>query len=343
MKNNTKFLPNQNLVRIAIAASVVVLLAACGGGSGGGSSSPATSADSPSGASAPNGASSATATNGNLSTPQYASGSIQDALFNSLNLYRQQCGFPALVENTNLDASAANHVQYMAANNTTSDTETSGNTGFTGTTYAARAVAGGFPQSAVGGIGGVGAGFFTNSPMTNAATATQLLNEWLGGVYHSFIAVGPANEVGIGISNATTSTTQQVWGTLTLWSGQASTGNGPLTWPCQGATNVPYHGLAENPTPPNTSGAWGTPLVVAGVTLTDTIVMQSGVVTDSNGNITTLQVLDSASDPNKVLPSWEGVAYSTSPLTASTTYTAVLTGTDNGTAFTRTFTFKTGS
>jgi uncharacterized protein YkwD len=284
---NTISLLNQNVVRVAIAASVSVLLAACGSGSTSGASG-AASASSPSGASAPSGASSATATSANVVTPQYAAGSVEDVLFTNLNQARQQCGFPALVENTALDKSGVSHAQYMAANNTTSDTEVSTNSGFTGTTYAARAVVAGFPQSAVGGIGGVGAGFFTNTPMTNTAAASQLLNEWLGGVYHSFIAVGQATEIGIGINNATTSTTQQVFGTLTLWSGQTATGNGPLTWPCQGATGVPYQGLAENPTPPNTSGAWGTPQVVAGISLTDTIVLQSGSIT-SGGISTPLQ------------------------------------------------------
>jgi hypothetical protein len=330
------------VAKVVSASVVLAALAACGGGGGG--SSPSTSTGAATGASAPTGASSAsstTATTGNVSTPQYTSGSIQDALFTALNQSRQTCSFPALVENTELDQAAGSHAVYMADNNTTSDTETSGLAGFTATTYAARAVVAGFPQADVGGIGGVGAGFLTNTPMTNTAAATQLLNSWLGGVYHSFIAGGPATEIGIGINNATTSTSQQVFGTLTLWSGQGTTGSGPLTWPCEGATGVPYQGLAENPTPPNTSGSWGTPQDVFGQSLTDTIVMQSGTVTDSSGNTITLQVLDSATDPNKVLQSWEGVAYPTTPLTPNTKYSAVLTGTDNGVAFTRTYSFTT--
>jgi hypothetical protein len=76
---------------------------------------------------------------------------------------------------------------------------------------------------------------------------------------------------------------------------------------------------------------------------TDTIVMQSGSMTDSSGHVITLQVLDSAKDPNKILPAYMGVAYPATPLSPNASYSVSLTGTINGTAFSRTFTFTTGN
>jgi hypothetical protein len=56
-----------------------------------------------------------------------------------------------------------------------------------------------------------------------------------------------------------------------------------------------------------------------------------------------LQVLDSAKDPNKLLQPYQGVAYPTTPLSPNSQYTVSLTGTINGVAFARTFTFTTGN
>jgi len=62
-----------------------------------------------------------------------------------------------------------------------------------------------------------------------------------------------------------------------------------------------------------------------------------------DANLISLKVLDSATDPNKLLPKFEGVAYPTSPLQPNTTYSVSITGTVNGTAFSRNFTFTTGN
>ena len=316
------------------ALVAAILVAACGGG-GGGSSTGAAAAT---GASAPP---ESTATSANVTTPQYAAGSAQLAAFNLVNQQRQQCGFPALVENTQLDQAAANHAQYMTQNGgLVTDTEVSGNAGFTGVTYTDRAAHAGYPSSV--GAGGVSAGYYTNATLTNTQYGQNLVYGWLSGVYHIGIAVWPVTTVGVGVGQTTFNGFPQVQGAMTIANLQPMTTSGPLTFPCQGTTGIAYSGAAETPTPPNTSGACGAPVAVAG-NPSDTVMLTSGTMTDTQGHVINLNLLNSANDPNKELPAFESVAYSTTPLVANTTYTVSLAGTYNGTAFSRNFTFTTGN
>ncbi|GJH17447.1 CAP domain-containing protein [Caballeronia novacaledonica] len=324
---------NFKLSMAAIAASLLV--AACGGGGGGGGSSDASPAAPASGASTP-----ATTTPANLTTPQYPADSFHLAAFNLLNQQRQQCGFPALQENTVLDQAAAAHAQYQATNNVVSDFETAGATGFTGATYADRAAHFGYPQNT--GSVGVSGGIYTNATWSETKYGEQAIFGLISGVYHIDIAVAPTNSIGIGKVATTYNGYPQVWHSMTLANYQPVTSNTPLTFPCQGTTGVSYYGGGEIPTPPATSGNWGTPVAVAG-NPTDTIVMQTGTMTDSSSHVIALQVLDSATDPNKILPKWMGVAYPATPLSPNSQYTVSLTGTINGVAFARTFTFTTGN
>jgi hypothetical protein len=323
---------NFKLSMIAIAASLLVT--ACGGGGGdSGGASPAAPA---SGASTP-----ATPTSpANVTTPQYPSDSFHLAAFNLLNKQRQQCGFATLQENTALDQADAAHAQYQATNNTVSDWETAGALGFTGVSYADRAAH--FSYSASNSIGGVSGGFYTNATWTEAQYGEQAIYGLISGVYHIFIAVAPMTTIGIGKVATTYNGFPQEWYSMSLANYQAGTTNAPLTFPCQGTTGVAYSSFGEVPTPPATSGNWGTPVAVAG-NPTDVIVMQTGSMTDSSGHVISLQVLDSAKDPNKILAPYMGVAYPATPLSPNSSYTVSVNGTINGTTFSRTFTFTTGN
>jgi hypothetical protein len=70
------------------------------------------------------------AVSGTLPSPTYPAGSLQLALFQHLNQARNQCGFPALQENTILDQAAEAHQKYQVANSTGADTEVAGKTVF---------------------------------------------------------------------------------------------------------------------------------------------------------------------------------------------------------------------
>jgi hypothetical protein len=325
--------------RTTLAIAALLALAACGGGGGSGGGSSTGAAAPASGASTPSTTSSATSAN--VSTPQYAASSAQLAAFTLLNTERQQCGFPALAENTQLDTAASNHAQYMGLNGgTITDTEVSGNAGFTGVSYADRAAHVGYPTNVS--VGGVSAGYYTNATLTNTQYGQNLVYAWLSGVYHIGVAAWPVTSVGVGVNQTTFNGFPEIQGTLTLANPQAMRSIGPLTFPCQGTTGIAYEGGGETPTPPNTSGPFGTPVAVSG-NPTDTIVLTSGTMTPTSGPVITLNVLNSASDPNKDIPAYEGVAYPTSPLSPNTTYAVSINGTYNGTAFSRNFTFTTGN
>ena len=317
---------------LAIAAASTLALTACGGGGDGGTS---TTGGSTGGTTTPP----AQTVTGTQTTPQYGSTSAQLAAFNTLNQYRTQCGFPALSENTVLDTAAQAHAAYMSTNGVVADSETAGKTGFTGVTYQDRAVAAGFPNQYVGGVSG---GYYTNATLTDAQYGQQHIIGWLSGVYHIAAGVWPSSIVGIGVSKTLFNGFPDVRASMSFDAPKTMPGNMPLTFPCQGTTGVAYSSNGETPAPPNTSGSWGIPVAVA-ANQSDTVVLTSGKMTDNASHTVTLQLLNSSTDPNKLVPAFEAVAYPTAPLQPNTPYTVNLSGTINGTPFTRSFTFTTGN
>lgn len=323
------------------AMASAVLLAACGGGGGStGGSSASTSA-----------APAKTASSANVATPVYAASSVQLAMFQTVNAARQQCGFPAVLENTTLDAAAANHATYMVDNSgTVTDAEVSGNPGFTGVNYTDRAQAVGYPANV--GVAGESAGYYTTATLSNTTYGINLATAWISGVYHSYVAVQPYQEIGFGtgqlIYNGQTDPIYNGFPIVVAANSMAGNvplaGNLPLTYPCQGTTNVPYGYGGEIPSPPGTTSGvnWGPTVALAG-NASDTIRMTSGTMTDTSGNVIALQVLDSTTDPNKILPANAGSVYPLTPLQPNTTYSVSIKGTYNGAPFSRTFTFTTGS
>jgi hypothetical protein len=228
----------------------------------------------------------------------------------------------------------------MAQNSVPGDSETSGNPGYTGATYQARAVAAGYPGNVY--VGGVSDAAYTNATLTGAQYGQDHLDAWLGGVYHVGGLIGTTTVVGIGETETPYQGFPQSWAAVTIANLQSTISNGPLTFPCQGTTGVPYKEVGEIPTPPNVGSSWGTPILVAG-NPTDTITLTAGTVTDGSGNVTNLSLLSASNDPNKLLSTFQAVAYPTTALQPNTTYTVSLTGTVNGAAFSRSFSFTTGN
>ncbi|AXK68299.1 CAP domain-containing protein [Burkholderia sp. IDO3] len=327
----------------ALAAASLLALAACGGGGGdSGSTNTGSNGNNPSNPGTPS-----TTVPGTVDSTQYPAGSAQLAAMNLLNQYRTQCGFPALKQNTVLDQAAQNHAKYIGLNGAVTDTENSGNQGYTGASYSDRAVAAGFPTGTIG-IGASGAGnavFTTNFNATLAGQ--QFVYALLGGAYHAVVATFPVDNVGLGefetqVASGSYTYTES-WQSISMYGAAAMPlSNGPKTFPCNGVTGVPYREVGEIPAPPNVSTAgWGTPVTVMG-NLTDVIVLQSASITGPSGAVS-VQVLNSDTDPNKLLGKYQAVAYPTSPLQPNTTYSVSINGTANGTAFSRNFSFTTGN
>ncbi|MGS0896843.1 CAP domain-containing protein [Burkholderia stagnalis] len=327
-----------------LAAASLLALAACGGGGGdSGTTNTGSNGNNPNPS---NPGTPSTTVPGTVDSAQYPADSAQLAALNLLNQYRTQCGFAALKQNTVLDQAAHNHAKYMGLNGAVTDTEVSANQGYTGTSYVDRAVAAKFPAGAIGlgvSVGGAtGTGSFSNSQY-----GQQAVYSLVGGVYHSDVATFPIETIGIGeYQTQTTNSSYQFtnsWLSMSLLNTTSkSVSNAPATFPCNGVTGVPYKETSEIPMPPNVaSTGWGTPISVMG-NLTDVIVVQSASVTGPSGAVA-VQVLNSDSDPNKLLGKYQAVAYPTSPLQPNTTYSVTINGTANGTAFSRNFSFTTGN
>jgi len=286
-------------------------------------------------------------------TASYAAGSGEAAIFTKINSYRSACGLPAFSQNTILDAAAASHVTYMAdATGTVTDTEAVGQPGFTGATATDRAVAKGWPNSI--GVGTQSAGVINNSLSTPAQYGGAAADAWSTGVYHQMILTYPANLAGVATGSVINTGYYEYLTSINFASdGTAASKitSAPATFPCQGITGIPPKGAGESPRPPvyqtyTTSGGtvyqWGTPVTVVG-NLTDTVTLTTASMTAPDGTVIQMNVLTSATDPAHLILPNASVAWPTNVLSSNTTYTVNLTGTYNGQAFSRSFTFTTGS
>lgn len=280
-----------------------------------------------------------TAVSANVFPPRYKAGTARATIFARLNAYRQACGFPAYAENQTLDAAAEAHAKYMAANAmAVTDVQSLAGVDFTGTTYAARAARFGYPDV---GVGGVSNSILTTVDRTDDEYGRALLDGWLSGVYHAWLVASPLTELGLGSLKTQTNGMPKVLANVTVAYLQNLPGNLPLTFPCQGTSGVPYGASGESPAPPDTAGSWGTPIAVS-ANPNDTVRLTAGSLTSLDGSRLNLELLDSSNDKNHEVEPYSAVAYPTRPLLPDTTYSVTLTGTVNGKAFTREFTFRTG-
>ena len=327
---------HQTIRTTAFATSILMtaLLAACGGGGGGGSASTGTPAGTA-------GAGSSSST-GTLSSPSYTTGSPQLTAFNQINAERQECGFPTVSENTLLDQAASNHMIFMQDNAYIGHDEGSNGTGYTGATPQARALYVGYGTSG-GYIGELNGGFTTDVGGALSVVALSSVP------YHEAGLFTPTNDFGMAYNlvNMGPTTTYYVPEIMLGYQGSApALSNTPLTYPCQGATNVDYESAqAENPAPlgiDTGTNPIGTPIVVI-CSPSDNIALTSAQIQPAGGSFTGMDMIESAGDVNHELQPNEAVAFSPSPLQPNTTYRAVIDGTINGNAFVRDFTFTTGS
>ena len=314
---------HRNIAALSAGAILCLSLAACGGG-GGGTAAASTQTQ---------------VSNGTLATPQYAPGSPELAAFNQLNSMRQQCGFPALSENTLLDKAAANHLTYMQDNDYFAHAEVAGNPGFTGANQQIRAAAVGYAD-----IGGnVDETIYPSSSNIGGALSVTGLASM---PYHEAALFAPTTDFGMDYGTVSTYYVAEILnGYQSLVPALA---NAPLTYPCAGTTGVDFEsaGSGENPTPTINGTAVsfpiGTPITVIGNT-GDLITLSSGQLADPNGNLIAMDLLDSTNDSTHDLAANAAEAFPTSPLQPNTTYVATLVGADNGNTFTRQFSFTTGS
>ncbi|MDI9335327.1 MAG: hypothetical protein QM533_13220 [Cytophagales bacterium] len=360
------------LLSIASAVALTTLLAACGGGGGGSSSTTptptlytATCANGTTRSSTVSQSDAAAQCFGD--TNVYASTIVtsvpadtynavtqaeEKAAFNLLNQERSSCGFGKLAQNTLLDTAAQGHADWLLKNNYVGHFQVAGTPGFTGVSLADRFIAAGYS-----GIG-------NSEVSTNYAGSNSKTGKGIAGIrglleapYHSIALLSGFRDIGASIRNASDAassyspsvTTEFTLGYTASSPYQAIASSDILTYPCQGTTGTGYRLTGEEPSPiPSRNLATspvGHPIIVMirkGRVLTLTSATMTKVSTGAAIPLRTPVTL--ANDVNQgYYEANFGYVLPDVALEPSTQYQVTINGSNGATAFTRTFTFTTGS
>lgn len=359
---------------LSVALAATLALAACGGG---GSGSSAVGVMPPAPAPAPAPPAPAPATNPDLVTlvtpPTYAAGTVEKGAWAVLNRERQACGFGLLQQDSRLDAASAAHAFYLAQNSIDKLVILIGHgedptyAYFTGNSILDRAERAGYPTSALGLYGGVSE-ILTNyyAVVPNGRAAPLVMNEPTGAaemrglvetVYHLSGVMNAGRAGGIGSANKTGPTNskdffQQQFRLVADFAFDSANpqrlgSSNVASWPCAGLTGVggTFKPATESPNPfpeiTDENVKYGTPIYFkadAGSTL---VVSAATVTKVSDNSVLVLRQLGAANDPAKMIGANEVFLVPTTALAAASSYAVSATGTLNGTAFTKTFTFAT--
>ncbi|HZX29504.1 MAG TPA: CAP domain-containing protein [Telluria sp.] len=309
-------------LRTALGAVLAALmLAACGGGGDAGSAVTTTQVSFvPSGPGSP-----------------AATGDIATDGRNWINYRRAQAGMPALTQNAVVDVAALGHANYLRLNNLVSHTQTSGNPGFTGASLLDRLNAAGytFSRSAAYAYGEVISGTSSNSGF-------YMAEELITAIYHRFVIFEPKfKEIGTG---AATNSSGYAYFTADFTANNGygpGLGNGGLvTWPYDGQTAVPANFLSdyEAPDPVPGRNEVGYPISVH-ANINAVLTVGSFTVQPHGGAALQVQRLTAATDADT--PRSAAAIIPLAALAARTTYDVSFSGTVDGVAVTRAWSFVT--
>ena len=351
-------------LKYGLIAAVLALLSACGGGGGGGST--------------PVAAVAATATAAPSSplitlvaASSYVNTSEEWAAFNLLNAERSRCGFGMLTQNAALDRASLAHANYQLLSYTApvapatqgtyvwGHTETVGKPGYTGTDAGVRALAAGYVAA--------GAGYSVSDDIysqTGGSVRTgfgaQSIQGLLNAPYHARSLLSSYRDIGLAVRLNTDITslaganppglvTQIALAHTQVAGPQLMAASAVATYPCAGSTNIGRQLTNETPNPVPGRNLLTSPLgtsimvmVRDGQTLT---ISSASMINVATGVAVTLRTpITAANDP--AVPADfllnQGYVAADAPLLANTVYQVTLNGSNNGTAFSRTFTFTTG-
>jgi len=262
------------------------------------------------------------------------SGNIAADGRNWINYRRSQIGVPAVAQNAQIDNAALGHSEYQRVNNLMSHDQEPGRQGFTGADLGARLNAAGYTLDL-----NTGYAFGEVISGTNNGSGFFMVEELITAIYHRFVIFEPKfREIGTG---AATNSRGYHYFTANFASrngyGPGIARNALVTWPFNGQTGVApnFFSNTEQPDPVPDRNEVGYPISVhanldAPLTVTSFTVRPRGGVT--------LQVL--RVDPlsaNKTAASIVPLL----PLRAATTYEVDFTGTVNGAAVARAWSFTT--
>ncbi|WEF32299.1 CAP domain-containing protein [Pseudoduganella chitinolytica] len=251
------------------------------------------------------------------------------------NYRRAQVGLSVLGRNSAIDQAALGHSTYLRQNDTVSHDQVQGKTGYTGAVLADRFAAAGYRITAPYAYGEV---------ISAAADRTGFYHaeELIAAIYHRFVIFEPLfREMGTGASSTASGYT---YFTADF---AASGGYGPgvgrgnvVTYPVNGQTAVPVNFLSdsESPDPVPDRNEVGYPISVHADNPSK-IVVNSFTVRARGGTDLPVRLLTKATD--KETPDAAASIIPLAKLTAGTVYDVRFSGTVDGTAIGRNWSFTT--
>jgi len=334
----------------SVIAVIPMLVSACGGGGDNSAHPPRATTPTPLVVVTPPVTTLAQDLQTTVPAPSYAANSEALAFFNAFNTVRAQLGLGLLAESVKLNTAAANHGAYQAQNleldlfATDSATgrpafhiESQGRPGFTGVQELDRAKYAQYAGMYVGETGSFGLG----------QGAVKSLNDLMSTVYHraAFLYQSP-RDIGVFVGTDKNQTVIVEFGFETKGQFNASTYFG--SYPADKQTGVPLVAASELPNPlqdvalsdyPTKTSYPVNVVSVEGSTLA----VSSFTVTES-GQSAPLEVrlITKERDPNKYLQGNYAFVVGRAPFKANTTYNVMFSGTVNGIAVSRSWSFSTG-
>jgi len=310
--------------QIAVACTAAWALVACGGGGN-------------DNAGASNGAQSTGFSGQDASAPTATNNVATDGL-NWINYRRSQIGMPALTRSSMIDVAAQGHSDYQRINNTVTHVQTRGKPGYTGEQLEDRLRAAGYIFGAPNAIGEVisatsnGSGFF-------------MAEELITAIYHRFVIFEPVfQEIGAGAASSSSNYNYFTADFVTnLGYGNGIAAGTVVTWPFNGQTQVPVNFLSdyEEPDPVPDANEVGYPVSVH-TNLTRKLTVQSFTIHahGASSNLPT-RLLAQGQDAEMANTPSAAAIVPLSPLAGATTYDVSFSGTVDGTAVTRNWSFTT--
>ena len=253
---------------------------------------------------------------------------------NWINYRRGQAGVPLVPENAQIDNAALGHSEYLRLNNIMSHDQQAGRQGFTGADLGARLNAAGYTLNP-----GRGYAYGEVISGTSNGSGFFMAEELITAIYHRFVIFEPMfREIGTG---AATASSGYNYFTADFASregyGPGITRGSIVTWPFNGQTQVVpnFFSNTEQPDPVPNANEVGYPISVH-TNLDSALAVTSFTVRPRGGSDLTVLRVDPLSD-NKPAAS----IIPLQPLRAATVYDVSFTGTVNGAAITRAWSFTT--
>lgn len=305
------------------ALLAALVLAACGGGGSGGAANPTPAIPTP-----------VVPPPAEPGSPAVTNNVATDGL-NWLNFRRQQAGLSVLTRNAKIDAAATGHSNYQRLNTVTHVQEV-GKPGFTGVNLVNRLNAAGYSAPS----------YFYGEVISasTSASGSYLAEELITAIYHRFAIFEPRfKEIGAG------SATNASGYTIFTNNFAANNGYGPgigagniVTWPGNGKTGIipNFFSDYEAPDPVDGVNEVGYPISVhadADVTLTVT----GFSMRPRGGANLAVKLLSAAADPGKTTTQSAAAIVPLAVLAAATVYDVTFSGTADGVAITKSWSFTT--